>query len=136
MNNSGLSIEHLKNKYEISYENILIIQDDIDLPFGSWKIVFDRGAGGHNGIKSIIEYIDTNKFVRIKIGIAPVDTSGNAIKPKPGFLQSQSSAVAKFVLKDFSKNDLEKLNKLVPKIKDTLNVFVRDGHEKAMNEFN
>lgn len=136
MNNSGISIEHLKNKYEIATENILIIHDDIDLPFGSWKMVFDRGSGGHNGIKSIIEGLDTNKFVRIRVGIAPTDSLGNAIKPKPGFFQSEKTAVSKFVLKDFSKNDLEKIKSLAPKIKEALEAFVSFGFEKATNKFN
>ncbi len=136
MNNSGASAKFFANKLKILPEQIVIIHDDIDLPFGSTKIVFDSGAGGHNGIKSVAEQLGTQKFVRIKIGIAPVNSEGKAIKPKSGFFESQSSAVAKYVLKDFSKGDLEKLKSMASKIKDILHTIVIEGREKAMNKFN
>lgn len=136
MNNSGSSAKFFANKLKISPENIIVIHDDVDMPFGAIKIVFDSGAGGHNGIKSIADQLSTQKFTRIKIGIAPTDTNGKAIKPKSGFFESASSAVAKYVLKDFSKGDLEKLKSLSPKIKEILDTLIQSGREKAMNKFN
>ncbi len=136
MNNSGTSVKYLSEKNNINSENIIVIHDDIDLPFGNIRIVFGSGAGGHNGVKSISENLGTNNFIRIKVGIAPVDENGKAIKPKPSLFQSQKNAVSNFVLKDFSKNDLEKMQSIAPKIKEILSVIKKDGYLQAMNKFN
>lgn len=136
MNNSGISAKFFAKKLKIPTEHVVVIHDDIDLPFGAMKIVYDSGAGGHNGVKSIAEQLGTQKFTRIKIGIAPTDAEGKAIKPKGGIFTSSQKAVANFVLKDFSKGDLEKIKELSKKIKDCLDMIVREGHEKAMNKFN
>lgn len=136
MNNSGSAVKYLASKNNIDSKDITIIHDDIDLPFGSRKIVFGSGAGGHNGIKSVIDNLGNNNFVRIKIGIAPTDTEGRAIKPKAGIFQSQKSAVGKYVLKDFSVSDLEKLKNIAKELKEILDVLSRDGYLTAMNKFN
>ncbi len=136
MNNSGLAVKTLKNKFGISPDNIIVIHDDIDLPFGTVRIAFASGAGGHNGIKSIVDHLSTNEFVRIKIGIAPVGDDGKARKPSGGFFTSAKNAVARFVLKDFTKTDLLKLRAMAPLVKDILLTLVRDGRQAAMNRFN
>lgn len=136
MNSSGESLKYFVSKKDIDTKNVIVIHDDVDLPFGAIKIVFAGGAGGHNGVRSIIDSLGTNEFVRIKIGIAPTDAEGRAIKPKPGFFQSQSSAVARFVLKDFSKADLAALAKLAPRIRDIIDLIISQGYLEAMNRFN
>ena len=136
MNNSGLAEKVLQNKFGVSPENIMVIHDDIDLPFGAWKIHYARGAGGHNGVQSIIDQIGTNEFVRIKVGIAPSDSDGKAMKPKPGIFQSQKSAVAKYVLKDFSKGDQEKIKAMSKDIESAIETLIKDGREKAMSRYN
>ncbi len=136
MNNSGSSVKHLSEKFPVPSENVVVIHDDIDLPFGSKKIVFESGAGGHNGVGSIIDNLGTNKFIRIKVGIAPTDADGRAIKPKPGIFQSQKSAVAKYVMKDFSKGDQDKLKALAKEIRSAIEIIVKDGRQVAMNRFN
>lgn len=136
MNNSGISVKYMKDRHDLDTENIVIIQDDIDLPTGKFKIVFDRGDGGHNGIRSIINQLGTKSFVRIKIGVAPTDGSGNAIKPKAGFLQSQQKAVAKYLLKDFSNQELKVLDGMINKIKEILETIIKSGYLEAMNKYN
>jgi PTH1 family peptidyl-tRNA hydrolase len=136
MNNSGVSVKTLREKYAVDPENIVVIHDDIDMPFDSIKVVFERGDGGHNGIKSITNSLNTNKFIRIKIGIAPIGENGEATKPKAGFFTSQKSAVSRYVLKDFSKGDLERLKFSAPKTKEILETIVKEGYLKAMNKFN
>ena len=136
MNNSGLAVKVLQNKFGISAENIVVIHDDIDLPFGTWKIHYARGAGGHNGVQSVIDQIGTNEFVRVKVGIAPTDTEGKAIKPKPGIFQSQKAAVSKYVLKDFSKGDQGKIEVMSKDIELAIEALIKDGREKAMNRYN
>mgnify|MGYP003418095352 CR=1 FL=1 len=136
MNESGQSVSYLKEKYDISNENILVIHDEIDLPFGDVRISFDRGSGGHNGIKSIASSVGGNDFLRVRVGIAPRGEDGSAIKPKGGLFTSANKAVANFVLKDFSANDLEKIKSLSSKIEKIIKTFAKEGREKVMNEFN
>jgi len=136
MNDSGLSVSFIKEKYEIENEKIMVIYDDLDLPFGDVRISFDRGDGGHNGIKSIVSQIGSKSFVRVRVGIAPRGEDGKAIKPKGGFFTSTSRAASNFVLKDFSSADLEKLKNLSPKIEKIIKTFTKEGREKVMNEFN
>lgn len=136
MNNSGSSAKYFVEQNNIENKNVVVIHDDIDLPFGNIRVVFGSGTGGHNGVKSISENLKTNDFVRIKFGIAPTDGDGKAIKPKPGIFQSQKSAVSNFVLKDFSVGDLEKIKSLAPKIKEIIEIIKNEGYLIAMNRFN
>lgn len=69
MNNSGIAVKSIANYYKIPTKNILIIHDEIDLPLGEIKVQKNRGAAGHNGVKSVIEHLKTKDFIRIRIGI-------------------------------------------------------------------
>lgn len=85
MNNSGQTIHKLVNFYKIDPKNILVIHDDLDLPIGEYRIQFDRGPAGHNGIKSIIDYLHTQAFWRLRIGIgkpnSPIPTEDYVLQP-------------------------------------------------------
>ncbi len=70
MNNSGTCVSALVKFYKINIENIIIIHDDIDMELGKIRVATDSSAGGHNGIKSIIQYLNTQKFTRIKLGVS------------------------------------------------------------------
>ena len=70
MNLSGTAIRYFMNYYKIDHNNILIIYDDFNIKAGRFKIKYKSSSGGHNGIKSIIENIKTDEFLRIKIGIS------------------------------------------------------------------
>ncbi|MBN1778781.1 MAG: aminoacyl-tRNA hydrolase [Candidatus Buchananbacteria bacterium] len=69
MNNSGLAVQELVNFYKIEPADLWIIHDDIDLPLGKIRISVDASSGGHNGIKSIIQHLGRQDFVRFRIGI-------------------------------------------------------------------
>lgn len=69
MNNSGQGVSTISHYFHIPPEGIIVIHDDVDLPLGKIRISFDSSAGGHNGIKSIIESLGTKKFTRVRIGI-------------------------------------------------------------------
>lgn len=69
MNNSGVTVKALADYYKIPTKNIYIIHDDLDLPVGDYRLQFDRGPAGHNGILSIIEHLNTQAFHRIRLGI-------------------------------------------------------------------
>jgi peptidyl-tRNA hydrolase, PTH1 family len=69
MNLSGVSVAALAKFYKIKTKDTIIIQDDLDLPLGKIRLAYNSSAGGHNGIKSIIEHLKTQEFCRVKIGI-------------------------------------------------------------------
>ncbi|MCG3679772.1 aminoacyl-tRNA hydrolase [Aliarcobacter butzleri] len=104
MNNSGVAVHSIKEYYKIDLENIIVIHDDLDLPFGTVKFKIGGGHGGHNGLKSLDSHIGKN-YIRVRIGIG---------KPQ------NKDDVANFVLSDFSK---EELNKLEDIIKHTINAI-------------
>lgn len=74
MNNSGISIALIARFYKIPPNQICLIHDDLDLPVGEWKLQFDRGPAGHNGVQSVIDHLGTQAFWRYRIGIGhPID---------------------------------------------------------------
>ena len=97
MNNSGQAIVAIRDYYKINIENIIVIHDDLDLPFGSVKFKIGGGHGGHNGLKSIDSCIG-KEYIRVRIGIG---------KPQ------DKSEVANYVLSNFSKEELNKLEGII-----------------------
>lgn len=97
MNNSGITLQKITQFYKISPQDVYVVHDDLDLELGDFKIQFDRGPAGHNGVKSIIENLKTQQFNRIRIGIG---------KPQPNI------PIEDYVLQSFSneeKNNLENI---------------------------
>ncbi len=128
MNNSGLAVKKLVPPKDI--ENLVVIYDDVDLPLGKIKISKDRGDGGHNGIKSIIQHLETKDFVRVRIGIAPIHAeTGLPVRP-------EGERLGNYVLNKFSKRELEELELVKTKVKELMEMIVKEGVVKAMNKFN
>lgn len=75
MNNSGITVQKISQFYKIPPSDIYIVHDDLDLPVGEYRIQFDRGPAGHNGIKSIIENLKTQQFHRIRLGIGKTENN-------------------------------------------------------------
>jgi len=123
MNESGKSAKALIKNFKLKIKNCIVIQDDVDLPVGKIKIVKDRGSAGHKGIESIIQNIGNENLIRFRIGIKPASAKG-------------FSEAKKIVLKKFSKEEKELVNNSVKKTCDALNLFLKSGLEKTMNEFN
>lgn len=103
MNLSGISTRAILDFYKIKPENIVVIHDDKDILFGQVKYQTDRSAAGHNGIKSLIKHLGTQDFARIRIGVAWED------KEKMG-------DTAEFVLRNFTKTEIESLDGIVKEI--------------------
>lgn len=120
MNLSGIAVAKISNYYHILPKDILIIQDDLDLPFGRFKIKTNSSSGGHNGIKSIIESLKTNSFGRLKIGIS----------------HNKDISTIDYVLGKFSKEDIDFLENSSAYFKDIINSFILNGIDKTMNDFN
>lgn len=129
MNNSGKSIKQLVFSIKAA-EKMVVVYDDLDLPFSSSKISFNKSSGGHKGLESIIKAIKTEKFARIRIGISPKTPSGKIKKP------SGEDAVMKIIMRKWKPDELLQLKKLSKKVNEALETFVSGGLEKAMTGFN
>ena len=123
MNKSGEVISALKKQSGFSSEDIILLYDDIDLAFGRIRISFDRGDGGHNGVKSITSHLGTKKTIRIRIGISKILEDGSCIKPN--------------VLSLFSLDDQKIITTDIAHRVDTiLNSLSSVGLEKTMGIYN
>ena len=129
MNNSGKSLKPLITSIK-SAEKLMVIYDDLDLPFRTNKISFNKSSGGHRGLESIIKSIKTEKFARVRVGISPTTPSGKIKKPKG------EDAVTKVILGKFKEEEIKELKKLSKSVNEALEVFVSEGLEKAMTGFN
>ncbi len=129
MNKSGESIGKVV-KSKAAAKNLVVIHDDLDLPFGRFKISFARGSGGHRGVESVIKKLKTEEFIRLRIGIAPVTPSGKIKKP------NGEEKIVKFILGKFTPKEEIALKKMLPKLVEALEVMVKDCLPRAMNQFN
>lgn len=128
MNESGRSVEKFfQIKSDEVKRELVVIHDDVDLDFGSIKISKSRGAGGHNGIRSIIKHLKTKDFIRIRVGIASVFWEQR---------RPVGQELNNFVLGNFSQSELGNLEKIKEKVERALQLIVTDGIEKAMEEIN
>ena len=121
MNNSGIIIKSLIEKWNLKLENLYIIFDDVDLPLGKIRIKPSGGDGCHKGMESIIYRLGTNKFPRIRFGIA----SGKNLRPSE-----------KYVLKNFGKKEQIVANEVVVKTSDAIESIIYNGLSKTMNQYN
>lgn len=121
MNLSGESVSCLLKKSERSIEKLIVITDDLALPVGKIRLRGKGSHGGQNGLKSIINCLRTNEFVRLRIGIQPEHPIGN---------------MSNFVLEKFSKNETETIEKVLEQSAEAVRAVISEGVEKAMARFN
>jgi PTH1 family peptidyl-tRNA hydrolase len=121
MNLSGKSVKGCADFYDIESGKILVIHDDLDLPVGGIKVVGNGGAGGHKGVLSIIEYLGSVQFPRIKIGIG---------RPRYG------EEIEDYVLSPFYRDENSIMEKAVKMAVRACELFVLEGIQTAMNEIN
>ncbi len=121
MNLSGEAVGCLNQKYELDADSLIVISDDLALPFGSIRLRQRGSAGGHNGLKSIIGVLGTSEFVRLRIGIQP---------------EHPLSDAKRFVLDEFSKSERESVPEILERAAEALRSVLRDGVAKAMSSHN
>jgi peptidyl-tRNA hydrolase len=131
MNRSGDSVRYVVDKHQALVDNIIVIHDDIDLPFGAVRVAQGRGAGGNNGVQSIIDRLGSKNFVRIRIGIAPTSFwTGEVKRPSGG------GPLERFVLKKFSGKEQKSLVGVFDTVEVAVKSIMTDGVDKAMNKIN
>lgn len=97
MNLSGESVRALMDYYKLSEEDVIILYDDISMPVGQVRIRPKGSAGGHNGIKSIIQHLGTQEFLRIKIGVGDKPVNGDLVKHVLGRFSKEEDAMIRDV---------------------------------------
>jgi PTH1 family peptidyl-tRNA hydrolase len=121
MNLSGESVACLLLMPTRSVERLIVISDDLALPFGTIRIRPKGSHGGQNGLRSVIERLKTSEFIRLRIGIGP---------------EHEIRDAANFVLDRFTKTEAGTLDKILDDAADAVETIIRDGVEAAMAKFN
>ena len=121
MNLSGLSVARLLKNYEAQPEDLIVLVDEFDLPFGSLRIRPRGSAGSHNGLKSVIGALQSDAFTRVRLGVGP----DRPVEDR-----------AAYVLGRFRKADLETVAEMLERAADAVSVILREGVEEAMNRYN
>lgn len=121
MNDSGKSIIQFKKFYKVSNKNIIVVYDDMDLDIGNIRLKARGGAGTHNGMKSVTESLNTEEFIRVRVGIG---------------VPTYKDEIINYVLEPIPKKEREILNESIKKAKDSILEVLENGIDIAMNKFN
>lgn len=122
MNLSGEAVASILNWHKLKASDLMVIYDDLDLPPGRLRLRPGGGAGGHKGVQSIIQQLDTDKFARIRVGIGRPDD--------PGY------DTADFVLGRFNSQEAELIDKALTDAVEALRCIIGEGLDNAMNQYN
>ncbi len=120
MNLSGRSVAEAVRFHKLSPSDILVLHDEIDIPFGRVKMKVGGGHGGHNGLRSLLAELGTGDFTRIRIGVGRPDCG----------------EVVDYVLHPFERTEMDGLAAILDGVVDMLGVFLSEGQKKAMNLYN
>jgi PTH1 family peptidyl-tRNA hydrolase len=122
MNLSGISVGELVRKYEVNVtSDLIVVYDELDLPFGTVRLKQRGGTAGHNGMESILGALGTDEFMRVRMGIAPDHPVRDG---------------ARYVLGQFKKSQYEAVDLLLDTAADAVTAIVTEGAQAAMNRFN
>lgn len=125
MNLSGKAAQALVHSYGVPTDDLVVVYDDVDLPLGRVRVRTAGGPGGHNGIRSIVNELNTNRFPRVRIGIG-----------RPSESESNEDSLIDYVLSGFSAEEERVVEESMVKVSDILDCIVVDGVDAAMNRFN
>jgi PTH1 family peptidyl-tRNA hydrolase len=117
MNLSGGPVKKLLEKYDLGPDRLLVVYDELDLPWGSMKLKPKGSAAGHNGMKSILGALGTAEVARLRLGIHPGRPIGDG---------------ARFVLRPFRSAEVKELEEFLSRAADVVRLYLSDGAEKAM----
>lgn len=121
MNLSGEVVVELLRWFKLSAADLIIVHDELDIPLGTVQVKKNIGAAGHNGIKSIIEKLRSEEFIRMRIGIGSNETS----------VPSE-----KYVLEKFNESELKQLSDIEDKAIDKLKLLVKYGYDEFISKYN
>ncbi len=129
MNLSGQSVSRLVKKFNINLDNLLVIHDDLDLPLGKVRIRQGGGSGGHKGVDSIITWLGSQDFLRLRVGI------GRPTMP-PGSAELSEADIIAYVLSDFTPGEKQAIARVIPGVSEAILCLLTEGLTAAMNRYN
>ena len=124
MNRSGQSVSQLVGKFNISLNDLLVIHDDLDLPLGRIRIRQGGGSGGHKGVESIISCLESQDFLRLRVGIGRPATEIN------------EADIITYVLSDFPPDEKQVMAQVIPRVSEAVLCLLAEGLVAAMNKYN
>ena len=127
MNQSGHAAKKMLEDNDMTY--LIAVYDDIDIPLGTIKVSYGKNSGGHKGLESIIEVLGSKDFIRLRVGIGPLNAEGEAVRPN-------GEKLDKYVLGRFTTRELEAVKAAIPQASLAIRSILTEGHEVAMNKFN
>ena len=127
MNESGKAVSEYLRYHE--GREIVVVHDDKDLPYETFRISFDRGDGGHNGVKNIIDSLGRSDFIRIRIGIRPKDEENAELVPIGDLLQD-------YVMGKVTEDEEESLRRIAPQVLGAIKTIAEEDYTKAMERYN
>jgi PTH1 family peptidyl-tRNA hydrolase len=127
VNLSGEAVGRLVRKHGVKPESLIVVHDDMDLLVGRIRIR-QGGASGHNGIKSIVEHIGTEDFIRVRVGVGRPEAGENG--------RTDRHEVVSHVLGDFSREEQAVIDKVIPAVSEALLILLTVGLTAAMNKYN
>ena len=130
MNRSGSAVKSFISTARKAEKELIVVYDDIDLPFGAIKISYGRSSGGHRGLASVITAIGSKNFARLRVGISPTTPTGKLKKPKG------EQKVVDFLMAELSKKENNLLKKMITNASEALLMIVQEGRERTMNKYN
>lgn len=129
MNKSGNSVAKVIKSVKAAGK-LIIVYDDFNLPLGKVRVSFNRSSGGHNGLESIIKAVKTEAFIRIRIGVAPENSKGNAKVPHG------DGAIEKFILGKFKDDEMKEIKKISKTVAEAVEMIIKEGKDKTMSVVN
>lgn len=122
MNLSGEAVAQAVKFYKVSPDHVIVVSDEVAIPIGKLRIRKGGSAGGHNGLKNIIQHLGTDQFPRMRMGVGAA--------PHPDY------DMADWVLSTFKNQDAETMAELAKKVSAALQSYIIDGADRAMNKYN
>ncbi len=129
MNLSGQSVSLLVRKFDINLDNLLVIHDDLDLPLGRIRIRCGGGSGGHKGVESIITHLESQDFIRIRVGIGRPSVT-------PDSAEISEADIITYVLSDFTAEEKQTIAQVIPRVSEAILCLLTEGLTAAMNKYN
>jgi len=138
MNLSGVAVQRVMQAYDIAPHEIVVAYDDLDLDVGRLRIRKKGGHGGHKGVRSIIEYLGTPNFVRLRMGIGRPDSvmSEVEVSAEVSAETSGGNSIVEFVLQPFTQEEQPIVDRAVKRAAEAIRLIVADRLDAAMNAYN
>ncbi|MPZ68771.1 MAG: aminoacyl-tRNA hydrolase [Actinobacteria bacterium] len=121
MNESGRPLGALCKFFKTPAERLIVVHDELDVPFGDVRIKLGGGTAGHNGVKSVAQHLGTKDFIRVRVGVSRPRGQGDAID---------------YVLNEFTGTERKELPGIISTAADAVEAILADGPERAMNTIN